>query len=288
MQELPFLLVILSSIAHGYWNFLLKRAQNKDAFLGLSKLAEPVIYLIPFIAAVSVWGLDPASLWYAGVGTLLSVVNYFCLANSYKRLDLSIAYPVSRSSTLFLPFLAYFFFQERIDVIGWCSVILVTVGVFVVQLKSVSLSNLAWNRQSSNSGLLFALCAAFTVALYTLWGKESVRYIHPFIYMYCYTLASSAYFLPSLRRLDRRIVKEEWQRNRWSILTVSVLNTLSFVLMLMALNMGKVTYVGALRQVSLVVGVGLGWLVLRESLSLPRVLGVSLIIVGACLTYIAK
>ena len=36
-----------------------------------------------------------------------------------------------------------------------------------------------------------------------------------------------------------------------------VLNTLSFVLMLLALNLGKVTYVGALRQLSLVVGVGL-------------------------------
>nr|WP_287410895.1 EamA family transporter [Pseudodesulfovibrio sp.] len=287
MQELPFLLVILSSIAHGYWNFLLKRAQNKDAFLGLSKMAEPVIYAIPFAIAVSVWGLDPASLWYAGVGTLLSVVNYFCLANSYKRLDLSIAYPVSRSSTLFLPFLAYLIFQESIDAIGWCSVFFVTVGVLVVQLKDLRFSSISWNRQGSNSGLLFALFAAFTVALYTLWGKEAVRHMHPFIYMYCYTLASCAYFLPSLRRLDRLVVKEEWSRNKWSILTVSVLNTLSFVLMLMALNMGKVTYVGALRQLSLVVGVGLGWLVLRESLSLPRVLGVLLIIVGACLTYIA-
>ncbi|MCJ2164478.1 MULTISPECIES: EamA family transporter [unclassified Pseudodesulfovibrio] len=288
MQELPFLLVILSSIAHGYWNFLLKRAQNKDAFLGLSKMAEPVIYAIPFAVAVGKWGLDPASLWFAGVGTLLSVVNYYCLANSYKRLDLSIAYPVSRSSTLFLPFLAYLVFQESIDGVGWCSVVFVTVGVLVVQMKEFSLSGLFRGSRNSGSGLLFAVAAAFFVALYTLWGKEAVLHIHPFIYMYCYTLASCAYFLPLLRRLDRVAVVKEWQRNKWSILTVSVLNTLSFVLMLMALNMGKVTYVGALRQLSLVVGVGLGWLVLRESLHLPRVVGVSLIMVGACLTYVAS
>ncbi|NDV20784.1 EamA family transporter [Pseudodesulfovibrio sp. JC047] len=288
MQNLPFALVLLSSIAHGYWNFLLKRAQNKDAFLGLSKLAEPVIYAIPFGYAVSLWGLDPLSLWYAGVGTLLSVANYYCLANSYKRLDLSIAYPVSRSSTLFLPFLAFIFFQEQLDVIGWCSVILVTLGVLVIQLKGLSLSGISLGSRDSRTGMAFALLAAFLVALYTLWGKQAVQHIHPFIYMYCYTFASCAYFWPSLRRLDRRIVKQEWQRNKWSILSVSVLNTLSFVLMLMALNMGKVTYVGALRQLSLVVGVGLGWVVLRESCPMPRVLGVLLIIVGACLTYLAK
>ncbi len=288
MQGLPFLLVILSSIAHGWWNFLFKRAHNKDAFLCLSKIAEPVIYAIPFGFAVSLWGLDPASLWYAGVGALLSVANYIFLANSYKRLDLSVAYPVSRSGTLFLPFLAYLFFQEQIDLIGWGSVLFVTAGVFVVQLKSFRSSSSSFSGMELNGGILWALGAAFMVALYTLWGKEAVLHIHPFIYMYCYTLVSTAYFLPMLRRVDTAVVKEEWARNKWSILSVSVLNTLSFVLMLFALNLGKVTYVGALRQVSLVVGVGLGWLVLRETLSLPRVAGVALIIFGASMTYIAS
>ncbi|BCS88406.1 EamA family transporter [Pseudodesulfovibrio sediminis] len=288
MQELPFILVLLSATAHGYWNFLFKRADNKDAFLGLSKLAEPVIYALPFGVAVFKWGLDPVSLWFAGVGTLLSVLNYFCLANSYKRLDLSIAYPISRSSTLFLPFLAFLFFGERIDVVGWASVITVTAGVLVVQLKSFSRSALFGSGVKLNLGLLFAVVAAFTVALYTLWGKEAVRHIHPFIYMYCYTLASCVYFLPSLRRLDRAEVQREWAKNRWSILSVSVLNTLSYVLMLMALNLTKVTYVGALRQVSLVVGVGLGWVVLREAITLPRLVGVILITVGASLTYLAQ
>ncbi|MGL1861455.1 MAG: DMT family transporter [Pseudodesulfovibrio sp.] len=286
MQGLPFFLVILSSMAHGYWNFLFKQAHNKDAFLGLSKLAEPIIYAIPFVFAVKMWGLDVSALWYAGVGMLLAVANYVCLSNSYKRMDLSIAYPISRSSTLFLPFLAYLFFREQIDSIGWASVILVTSGVFVIQLKSFRLSRpTLW--PSISGGIAFAILAAFTVALYTLWGKEAVQHVHPFIYMYCYTFASCAYFLPSLLRLDRAIVRKEWSQNKWRILAVSVLNTLSFVLMLFALNMGKVTYVGALRQLSLVVGVGLGWFVLRETVTIPRAVGITLIILGACLTYIA-
>ena len=287
MQGLPFLLVILSALAHGYWNFLFKQAHNKDAFIGLSKLAEPVIYALPFVFAVRMWGLDFSALWYAGVGALLAVANYTFLSNSYKRMDLSIAYPVSRSSTLFLPFLAYIFFQEQIDAVGWASVILVTCGVFVIQLKSFRLSLPSSRSKNASWGIVFAVLAAFTVALYTLWGKQAVQHIHPFVYMYCYTFASCAYFLPSLLGIDRAVARKEWNINKWRILTVSVLNTLSIVLMLFALNLGKVTYVGALRQVSLVVGVGLGWVVLRELVSLPRVTGVVLIIIGACLTYVA-
>ena len=45
VSELPFILVIISAMAHGYWNFLFKQAEDKDAFLGLSKLVE-ILYII--------------------------------------------------------------------------------------------------------------------------------------------------------------------------------------------------------------------------------------------------
>lgn len=288
MQGLPFLLVILSAITHGYWNYLFKKAHDKDAFLGLSKIAESVIYAIPFAFAVTHWGFELEALWYVAVGTLLAVANYLLLANSYKRLDLTIAYPVSRSSTLFLPFLAYLFFGERIDAVGWASVIFVTAGVMVIQLRSFRRGQPQFRTNGAALGMTFAVLAAFTVALYTLWGKAAVRHMHPFVYMYCYTLASTAYFIPSLRRLRPDTVRLEWDMNKWSILLVSVLNTLSFVLMLFALNLGKITYVGALRQLSLVVAVGMGWYMLRETFTLPRAVGVVLILIGACLTYVAK
>ncbi len=288
MQGLPFVLVILSATAHGYWNYLFKKAHDKDAFLGLSKIAEPVIYSIPFAFAVAHWGFELEALWYVVVGTLLAVANYLLLANSYKRLDLTIAYPVSRSSTLFLPFLAYLLFGERIDTVGWASVIFVTAGVMVIQLRSFRRGQPQLRTNGAALGMTFAVLAAFTVALYTLWGKEAVRHMHPFVYMYCYTLASTAYFIPSLRRLGRDVVRREWTLNKRPILMVSVLNTLSFVLMLFALNLGKITYVGALRQVSLVVAVGLGWYMLRETFTLPRAVGVVLILIGACLTYVAE
>jgi drug/metabolite transporter (DMT)-like permease len=282
-------LVVLSALAHGYWNFLFKQADDKDAFLGLTKLAEPVLWLAPFVVAVWIWGLDREAWKYVAVGALLSVANYQLLVAAYKRLDLAVAYPVARSSTIFLPFLAYLAFGEVIDAAGWGSVVLVSLGVGVVQLRPRLARAVSPHASASERwGLFYAVGAAFTVALYTLWGRVAVEHMHPFLYMYCYTLATALFFHPRLARLDRAAVRREWRANRWRILAVSFLNTFSYVLMLVALSMSKVTYVGALRQLSLAFGATLGWLVLRERLTAARLAGVALIIVGACLTYFAR
>lgn len=276
-------------MAHGYWNFLFKQAIDKDAFLALSKLIEPAIYLIPFLVVWNQYGLDRSAFSIITLGALLSIANYLLLANAYKRLDLSLAYPISRSSTIFLPFLAYLFFSESIDATGWASVISVSLGVVIIQAnnsqgKGVNLIPSPQQRW----GLVFAVLAALVVAVYTLWGRVAIAHMHPFIYMYCYGLATCLYFGPSLKKLPTDTITREWRENRWRIIAVSFFNTFSYVLMLFALGMSKVTYVGALRQLSLVVGVALGWYFLREQLNKTRIIGLILIITGACLTYLAK
>ena len=288
MDDLSFLLVVVSAMAHGSWNFLLKQAGDKDAFLGLSKIVEPILFLGPFIFMIFRYGPGYHVFIFIGVAALLSVANYFLLANAYKRLDLALAYPISRSSTLFLPFLAYLFFGEVIDTLGWASVLAVSAGVLVIQQKSSTQLVDVKESAAGRWGILCAVTAAFTVALYTLWGRAAVMHMHPFVYMYLYTLATTIYFIPVLGRMQRKIVVEEWRLNKWNIIYVAFLNTFSYVLMLLALSMSKVAYVGALRQFSLVFGVALGWLFLKEKLSRYRIIGLCCIVVGASLSYFAK
>ncbi len=276
-------------MAHGYWNFLFKQAEDKDAFLGLSKVVEPVLYLVPFLYVLSKYGLDLSAFYFIGVGALLSITNYLLLVNTYKRLDLTLAYPISRSSTIFLPFLAYLFFSERIDTIGWLSVILVSLGVLIIPANRRNGSSLSLlPAPEERWGLVFAILAAFSVAIYTLWDRAAVSHMHPFIYMYCYNTATCLFFIPSLNKLSKESVRKEWTINKFRISGVAFLNTFSYVLMLFALSMSKVTYVGALRQLSLVFGVALGWMFLKEKLNRARIAGLILIIVGASLTYLAK
>ena len=291
MQLLPYVLVLVSAVTHGIWNFLAKRADNKDIFIGLSKLSEAILFLIPFIFLLFTIGVE-LNVWllFVVVAALFVFLNYFFLSQAYKRIDLSVAYPISRSSTLFLPVLGYFFLGERIDAIGTLSVVLITVAVLGMQLDGFTRADFAGLWQNlMRPDILFAFLAAFTVASYTVWDKVAVTQVHPFLYFYSYTaLVSLCYTVLMSAKFTWAQIHQEWRNHKVSIVAVSILNTFTYLLVLVALALSKATYVGALRQISLVIAVFLGWRVLKEPLPAPRIISILLLIIGSGLIVFAN
>jgi len=291
VDAFPFLLVLLSTITHGIWNFLAKRASDKDIFIGLAKIAEALIFLIPFLVVLMMRGYgNPNWPLFVLVASGFVFLNYFFLGQAYKRVELSIAYPISRSSTLYLPILAYFLIGERIDAVGLLSILLITSAVLIIQLDSFSQNELTSLLQKlAQPGIIFALLAALMAAAYTLWDKVAVASIHPFLYFYSYTFVTALFYLVLLTtRSARAAIQAEWRAQRGPILSVALLNTFTYLLVLIALSMSKASYVGALRQLSLVIGVGLGWWYLNEGLPLPKVVAVVLLISGSALIAFAR
>ncbi|MEM6839240.1 MAG: EamA family transporter [Cyanobacteria bacterium P01_C01_bin.120] len=291
MQLLPYFLVLVSAVTHGIWNFLAKRADDKDVFIGLSKLSEAILFLIPFIFLLFTIGVE-LNLWlfFVIVAAIFVFLNYFFLSQAYKCIDLSVAYPISRSSTLFLPILGYFFLDERIDAIGTLSIVLITVAVLGIQLDGFTRADFAglWHNLT-RPGILFALLAAFTVASYTIWDKVAVSQVHPFLYFYSYTaLVSICYTVFMSANFSWVKIHQEWRNHKVSIMAVAVLNTFTYLLVLVALALSKATYVGALRQISLVIAVFLGWRILKEPLPAPKIFSVLLLTIGSGLIVFAS
>lgn len=125
--------------------------------------------------------------------------------------------------------------------------------------------------------------AAFFTALYTVWDKRAVQTLPAFAYFYSYTVVIAAAYALFLRtRHSMPTLRAEWRTHRWAIVQVGAFNMLSYLLVLIALRSGTSSYVLALRQLSIGVGVLLGWRLLGEDLALPRRVGVSLLF-GGCL-----
>ena len=114
------LLVLASAVAHAYWNFLLKRSAGTEIFVGLSKVAEALVFAPIFlVAALPGMPLTWLTLLLVGVATLGVLANYAALTLAYRHGDLSFAYPVSRGATLlFLPLLAMVTIGERVNAVG--------------------------------------------------------------------------------------------------------------------------------------------------------------------------
>src|SRR3954467_7769384 len=136
----PYLLVLIATVGHAYWNYLLKRAGGGQLFTGLSKIGEVVL----FLPAFALFGWKDAAahgveLWpLAAVGAALTLVNYAMLAQAYARADLSFVYPISRGAILlFVPLLGYFVFGERLNDVGLIAVGSILLGVIVMQLQTL-------------------------------------------------------------------------------------------------------------------------------------------------------
>lgn len=290
MNILPFTLVLISIFTHAYWNYLIKCSQNKHVFTALSKFAEISIFSIPAIYFFRTTDFKIEFLLLVAVAAIITFLNYYFLSSAYKYGDLSLIYPVSRSSIIFLPVLAFYFIGEQIDLFGITAIVLILLGTFIMHIESFNMHGVnTVLKKISNKGSLYAILAAFSVACYTLWDKVSITKMHPFLYFYLYTLlVAILYNSISIVKFGRYEIKKEWHLNRWNIIKVGFFNSFTYILVLMALTMSKATYVGGLRQLSIVIGVIFGYKFLGEKLGIPKIVGVLISVIGAFLIYLAK
>jgi drug/metabolite transporter (DMT)-like permease len=294
VRTFPYLLVLLATVGHAYWNYLLKRAGGGQLFTGLSKIGEVVLFLPAFL--LFGWR-DAAShgpqLWpLAIVGAALTLMNYAMLAKAYARADLSFVYPISRGAILlFVPLLGFLVFGERLNDVGTIAVISILLGIIVMQLRALSWSAVCdlGAHIVKSSATLFAVVAAAAAAGYTIWDKRSVNAIAPFTYFYSYTaIVGAAYGAYIVRTYEPEAIRAEWQRNAWPIVQVAFLNTITYLLILFALRDGKSSYVVAIRQLSVAFGALLGWRLLGETIGPAKRAGIILIVAGAILVALAR
>jgi drug/metabolite transporter (DMT)-like permease len=292
MDETAYALVAISTLSHAYWNYVLKRANGGAAFVGLSKVVEVVVFAPLFVIALAqVSAPIPGAGLLITVGALLVLINYAALSRAYALADLSIVYPISRAATLVvLPLFGLLAFGERLSALGAVAVGLIIVGIAVMQLPSLTRSGMAsLIPQLRSAGVAFAFVAALAAAAYTVWDKRAVQSMPAFVYFYGYTVfVALAYAGFLLRKDGTRALATEWRAKRWPIVQVGVLNTVTYMLVLIALRAGTSSYVIAVRQLSIAWGVLLGAWKLGETIGMPRRVGLTMLLAGCILVAMSK
>jgi drug/metabolite transporter (DMT)-like permease len=292
LQPLAYGIVISSTATHAYWNFLLKRARGGTIFIGLSKVAEVVCFAPLFAwAGMRAMPIPSHAIGLAVVGAALVLLNYVALARAYASGDLSLVYPVSRAGILlFLPLLGFLVFGERLTVAGWAALFFIMMGIAALQLPRFSRDALGGLRpQLRSEAVAFALAAALFAAIYTVWDKRAVRQLQPFVYFYSYTaIVAASYALFLWRRYPREAVARVWQADWRSIMQVGVFNTVTYLLVLIALRDETSSYVVALRQLSIVWGILLGRFLLGETIGVPKRVGAALLVAGCGLVALTQ
>ena len=279
--------VMLSAVLHAVWNYLLRRAGGNTIVAALGIVFEGIL-LVP-VAAIAWYasgGVDLVRFFPAiVVAALLALVNYEALMAAYRRADMSLVYPVARGGVfLFLPAAGALVFGERLNGRGWLSLGLIMSGITLLPLPKLDRQSFRdLGRHLRDGAAVFALLAAAATAGYTIWDKYAIQRFDTTLYFAGYSILLAFWFVGVLARAPRLEVRRQASTHRTAILWIGACLAVSYLLVLFALRDGISTQVLAVRQLSIPIGVMLGWRLLREPLTVPRALGAVSITAGCLL-----
>jgi drug/metabolite transporter (DMT)-like permease len=275
-------IVLASAFLHAGWNYLLKKSERKIVFIWWFLLVSLGIYLPLFLyyfqeTAITVEG------WLCIAATgLIHGVYFWCMGMAYQRGDLSLVYPLARGSgPMFVPILAVLLLREEISLLGAIGIVLIISGIYCVHLRSFTGAAFFEPFRSLRGGAsLWALFTGFATTAYSLVDKVGVGLVHPPVYIYLMVLITWLVITPWVLLREGARLKEEWRRHAGSIAVVGFLSIFTYLLILFALQMSKVSYVAAVREVSIVLSAYFGIAWLGERHGPQKLLGALLIAVG--------
>jgi drug/metabolite transporter (DMT)-like permease len=287
VSALVVLLILAGGLAHAAWNLVVKRAAvSGPPFVWLTAVAAALL-LLPVAIVVAV--LDPPSWPQLAVAVIVSgalqTLYFLSLQAGYRAGDVSVVYPLARGTGPMLTVLfAIVLFSEQPGAIGLLGAAAVVVGVVVIGLAG-GRSNWA----TARAGVLWGLLIGVVIAAYTLWDAHAVTALalSPILLNAGTTTVEAVLLAPyAVRRWSA--VRHVLRRHGGEVLVVAVLSTLSYVLILFALQLAPVSIVAPARELSVVFVALAGWLVFKEPHPAARLGGAAIVVVGVALLAVSR
>ena len=293
MTPFSIVLVLISAVIHSSWNFFTKRGNWLLEFFFWVFLWGVLLYLpffIAFGAFPSFLLQAPPKLWWLTISSgFFETIYFVCLVGAYRGGDLSLVYPISRSAPVFTQIWAIFFIGEILSQRGIGGIVLVMIGLFVISLKDFHIEHIIPQPNGFTSRpYLLALTAALASSIYSVIDKVGVQMLHPVFYIWFINLWMTTF--TGLYLILRREVSflKIWKESKREILLIAILQNIAYLLVLMALQMSKVSYVVAFRQVGALFGAGMGIYFLKESYWKTRITGALILTLGLLTIGFAK
>jgi drug/metabolite transporter (DMT)-like permease len=271
------LLISVAAALHTGWNFAVKQVADKHVFTWLALVFGTLVYLPLLLQG---WPIA-AGIWpYAIVSALMEAAYFIALIHAYDRGDFSLVYPIARGAApAFLATWGALFLGESPHPIGIAGLVVLLIGLLVVGGGSW------WAQRHTASlragGIRAAVGVALCISIYSAIDGLAMRLMAPAPYAeLVFGLTAGLVTPPVLARYGYKAAVDVWRMHWKDIIGVGILMLLTYMLVLQAYALARVSYVGALREVSIVFAALAGWLWLKEGFGAVRTIGAILIVGG--------
>ena len=281
MTFLSLSLVLTAAFCHATWNLLVKRINGGPELVWLFSVFSVLIYL-PVV--VGVYFIERPLMEWREIGfyvgsAALHMAYFLLLQQGYRRGDLSLVYPVARATG---PFLSTLF---AVSVLGENLTVQTAAGGLAIIVGIVFLTGgFDWTSTRRVSSLLFGVSTGVLIGSYTVWDAYAVSAlaIPPLLLDYGSMLARATLLMPyAVTR--RQVVAKHWREHRLAVLGIAVFTPLAYILVLTALVFTPIVYVAPAREVSVLLTVAMGSILLGEGELRRRMGWACLILLGMVL-----
>lgn len=277
-------LLFAAAVLHAGWNLLVKRAKQKQVFTWWAIL----VGVICFSPVLVVNRPLPLQIWPYVAGSALFEALYFVgLTRAYDLDDFSLVYPLARGTAPALLIVwAALFLGEQPRPAGLAGLTLLVLGLIIV-------GGAAWwsQRQIATPSLLgvaIALATACCISIYSAIDGAAVHLVPSAPYTVVILGLSMLLIAPALLlHYGPRAVFAEWRTNWPRIILVGILSVASYGLVLYVYSFARVSYAGAVREISIVLAAFIGWRWLGEGFGHIRLIGAVLIFAGILVIAVA-
>ena len=281
-------IVLASALLHAGWSVAIKASGDPLAFNVLQWLAFSLalVGLAPWIDLHAL----PGEVWWllAGAGVAHGVYFYW-LSRAFEHGDLSLVYPIVRSTPAVLPLFAIPLLGELPSPGGVLGIAGVVVGIWLVQG-----SGRLHARDFGATGLGFAYLTLGATVAYSLIDKQTMTLMAErapvgprpwaFVYMLLLSALSGGVLLPlALRARGLRALFRAGRGLFGRAALAAGVSGLSYGLCLMALETSDASYVVAVRQTSVLFAAILAVPLLGERVGLRRALGAIATVTGVAM-----
>ena len=291
MSSLALLLTLTAALLHAIWNVAAKRATGRAVFGFQTALASAIIWApIAFteiyrFQSTSVFEWNTTSWLIVLASSIIHVVYFLCLLQGYRIAPMSVVYPVARGTgPLISFFIAIFVFTEPLTLSGFCGMILILVGVFIISqpTKNRAIGELI-NSKEVRVGILWGTITGLFIAAYTIIDAYAVKTVslRPIQYHFFMNLLMIPFYFWLAKDFKKSLYPTKTQLR--SIFTLAILGPAGYLLILYAVQIAPVSHVAPAREVSMMFAAILGGRFLREGDFLRRTLAAAVIVAGVWL-----
>jgi drug/metabolite transporter (DMT)-like permease len=270
MSAAAIALILAAAVAHASWNVVMKRSEGGPRFLFVSGALAAVLWAPLAIGlAVRSEATLRSTVLAIAVSGCFHLTYFLTLQAGYRAGDLSLVYPLARGTGPAISVIAAIVIRhERPAVLALVGAGAVVAGIFA----------LARGHAAGRAAIAFGLGTGVVIAGYTLWDKHVVDDL----------LVSGVTLSWGTETVRALVLAPVGLRSRDVVdlrdaLAFAVLSPLAYMLVLAALATTDVAFVAPAREVSIVIGVVLGRVVLGEHVTRRRLLAAAVVASGVIL-----